>query len=102
MPRIWKHGDPITDVCARCGGRMSGRIHLSGPRWEIHFECGHKKVAGWTRPPEELTRQGLVNNYVHPDREKILRRNQEKIVNALERYNFERDKRERENSKSHY
>lgn len=58
----YRHGLvlPHTVKCHRCGARFTGRVVQEGPRWAIHLRCGHVKTAGWTMPPEELKKRGLV------------------------------------------
>ena len=61
MPLVYKDGLKLPSVmCHRCGAKKAGTVKREMAAWRIHLSCGHVKHAGWTKPPEQFRKEGLV------------------------------------------
>lgn len=59
---LYTHGKIIKGAyCSFCGARRTGTIIKERFRWLIRMrECGHLGFRGYTMPPEELERLGIL------------------------------------------
>lgn len=74
----YRHGLRLKGVmCHRCSAKRDGTVKLEGPRWSIHLDCSHVKTAGWTMPPEELRKRGLVQTQTPIDPRAVSKKRQE-------------------------
>ena len=92
MGITYRHGKKLPKVmCHRCGGNQKGTIQREGPRWVISLSCGHVKTAGWTKPTDVLTKEGLANKGMPDDPREAIKKQKEdtKAWEDLEKMNWE-------------